>query len=319
MSTPILASVTPSYVPTILIAALTSAVVAIIGYWQTARSKRLDRHRQLFADAYRSVVEYREYPYKIRRREPDADRTVLTDTLSTVQAQLSLHIATLDIETPRVAPYYKRMVAETKRVAGPQIAASWDQTPPAHDAQMHIADVDYSELRHPDSQFIKASRHYLSLKPNMLIKRQTRSESCKTSPRNGIESHAATAPVAANRAMDTAESDTSNSDNKQTKPDGTAQKSRLKEIMHLSMYLLLIIATLAFLTFRLTLIIKNIDKHIEAFLAFTTLVSAWSALSYIFKSTKWIEQALIRIWTYSSDKIKLWWKRNAMQTTTTDA
>ena len=161
MNTLQLAHATPFYWPTILVAALVSAAVSIIGYWQNARAKRQDRQRQLFAEAFRSVMEYREFAYRVRRRPPETDRSAITDALSDVQAQLNLHIATLEIEAPSVARHYTTLVSETRRVVGPQIAAAWEQPPPTSDADMSMAGIDLTELGDLDAPFIRASNKHL--------------------------------------------------------------------------------------------------------------------------------------------------------------
>ena len=321
MNTLLLATIVPSYANTIVISALTSATIAFFGYWQTARSKRLDRHRQLFADAYRSVVEYREFPYKIRRRTPETDsaaldRTAITDALSTVQAQLNLHIATLNIETPRIAPHYRQMIAETKKIAGPQIAAAWNHAPPANDTQMHVTDIDYTELQYTDSQFIKAARHYLSIRPNILIKYRTTSAQYSTSPASDADPKITiTQEVDGTLVNDTStndnstivcttEVDTGDSTNNQTETEYTT-KERLRRrqtlytLASLAVWIvILLIGTYLLYLMILHLFIRNLDKHIAGFLAFSSLVSLYSAGCYIVKYVKWTSRILEHILKY---------------------
>ena len=161
MSTLQLAHATPSYWLTILIAALISAAVSVTGYWFNARSKRQDRQRLLFAEAFRSIVEYREFAYKVRRRSPDADRGQITNALSAVQAQLNLHIATLEIEAPPVVRHYRFLVNETRRVVGPLITAAWEQPPSTSDAEMSMTSIDLTELGGPDDTFIRNCKRHL--------------------------------------------------------------------------------------------------------------------------------------------------------------
>lgn len=157
----LLAHAAPTYWTTLILAALISAAVSIFGYWQNARAKRLDRQRQLFADAFRSVIEYREFAYKVRRRRAGADHNQITDVLSGVQAQLNLHMATLEIEAPYVARQYGALVSETRRVVGPLIAAAWEQPPATGDADMNMTGIDLTELRDVDNAFVKASKRHL--------------------------------------------------------------------------------------------------------------------------------------------------------------
>jgi len=161
MNTLQLAHATPFYWTTILVAALISAAVSIVGYWQSARAKRLDRQRQLFADAYRSVTEYREFVYKVRRRPPNADRGEITDALSEVQVHLSLHRATLEIESPSVAEHYVSLVDETRRIVGPLISKAWEQSPPASDTDMKTHRIDLAELKPYEATYISACNKHL--------------------------------------------------------------------------------------------------------------------------------------------------------------
>ncbi len=161
MNALLLAHAAPHYWSALLLAALISAAVSIVGYWQNARAKRLDRQRQLFAEAFRSVMEYREFVYKVRRRPPNADRNQITDALSEVQARLNLHMTTLEIEAPFVAEHFVTLVNETRRVVGPQISSAWEQSPPASDANMQIQDIDMSELEPFEAAYISACNRHL--------------------------------------------------------------------------------------------------------------------------------------------------------------
>lgn len=161
MNAPLLAHAAPHYWSALLLAALISAAVSIVGYWQNARAKRLDRQRQLFADAFRSVTEYREFVYKVRRRSPNASRNQVTDALSDVQAQLNLHMATLEIEAPYVAEHYVTLVNETRRVVGPQISRAWEQSPTTSDADMQTQGIDTSELGQFETAYIRACNRHL--------------------------------------------------------------------------------------------------------------------------------------------------------------
>ena len=295
MNTLQLAHATPTYWLTILVAALISAAVSIVGYWQNARAKRQDRQRQLFADAYRAVMEYREFAYKVRRRPAGTDRNAITDALSDVQAQLNLHMATLEIEAPRVAVHYRKLVAETKRVVGPQIAAGWDSQPIQNDTDIHNRDVDLSGLASFDRDFIRAAKSRLSLRwqrskldctPAMI------SDSCESS----ISPHTATVttenhdpedssifPATAQDAPDEPILDPA---------DGIPRIKRL---------LLIIIGT-TLMTYAGYMLIafsidlaKNIDEYIAALLAIVFWVSVASTIRVVFKSTERSFECLARI------------------------
>jgi hypothetical protein len=60
--------------------------------------ERLDRQRRVFADAFEAVMEYREYPFIVRRRNPNEaaeERRRISRDLSRVQAKMNAFKARL--------------------------------------------------------------------------------------------------------------------------------------------------------------------------------------------------------------------------------
>lgn len=124
-----------------VVAALVAAAVSLTTLWWNSRKSRLDRHRELLADAFYQSIAYREFVYVIRRRRADdisAERQRITAELSEVQKKLSYYKAVLRVEAPRVASRYDGLVAETREIAGPQIAKAWD-TPQQSMIEMFIS------------------------------------------------------------------------------------------------------------------------------------------------------------------------------------
>ena len=151
-----------------LIAALVAAAVVVIGYWWNTRSARLDRQRQLFAEAYAAVVQYREYPYIVRRRSSATDRDAITQDLSRVQADLNKYSALLRIESKTVGAHYARLVAETRRIAGAAIRDGWDQPPRDSGARMNVDDVDLNGLAAFDESFMVVVERHLGPLPSWI-------------------------------------------------------------------------------------------------------------------------------------------------------
>lgn len=147
----------------VLIAAAVSACVALLGIWQGARTARQDRQRRLFGEALAAVMEYREYPYIVRRRASDEERSDISRALSGVQGSLNRYIAILTIESRSVGNAYALLVEQTRAVAGPLIAEGWDQQPRPSSADMRVSDVDLSELMPVTDAFIRAAKRHLRL------------------------------------------------------------------------------------------------------------------------------------------------------------
>lgn len=149
----------PSLLEPAIVAALVAAAVSLTTLWWNSRKSRLDRQRQLFADAFYPCIAYREFVYVIRRRRADdvsVERQRITGELSEIQKKLSYFKAILRVEAPRVSDRYDGLVAETKRIAGPQISKAWDDLPAGDDRDVHIEGVDFAELKPFEDAYLQA-------------------------------------------------------------------------------------------------------------------------------------------------------------------
>lgn len=150
----------------ILIAAAISAGIALLGIGQGARTARQDRQRRLYGEALAAVMEYREYPYIVRRRASESERSDISRSLSSIQGSLNRYIAILTIESRAVGEAYKRLVEHTRAVAGPLIAEGWDRQPRTETSDMRVSDVDLSELHTPTEAFIQTVERHLRILPS---------------------------------------------------------------------------------------------------------------------------------------------------------
>jgi hypothetical protein len=149
--------------PTVVLAVLALAV-SIGTYFLTGRRTRLDRQRQVFADAFAAVAEYREYPFIVRRRnvdDPAGERQRISSDLSEVQAKLNAFRARLRVEDPYVGERYSELVTATRRVAGARIREAWNNDPVADDSEIHNPSWDFSELDSRDDAYLRAVSDHL--------------------------------------------------------------------------------------------------------------------------------------------------------------
>src|SRR5438093_11643603 len=96
-------STSSDWVAPAIVAAVVAAAVSLTTFALAGRRARLDRQRQLFAEAFEAVSEYREYPFIVRRRRKDAlaeERARISSELSRVQAKLNSYRARLRVEAP---------------------------------------------------------------------------------------------------------------------------------------------------------------------------------------------------------------------------
>ncbi len=151
--------------PVLAVGVLTAGVALFTLAVNQIRARK-DRQRELFEDAFAAVTKYREYPFIVRRRNGDgSDRQAITNELSVVQAQLNEYVARLRVEAPRVGRAYRKLIGDTKRVAGAEIARSWDLDPLPADGPMHVRDVDLSDLDAADEVFLREVGDQLAVVP----------------------------------------------------------------------------------------------------------------------------------------------------------
>jgi hypothetical protein len=149
--------------PTIVIA-IVALAVSLATFFLTGRRARLDRQRQVFADAFSAVAEYREYPFIVLRRdpaEPAKERQRIGGDLSEVQSKLNSYGARLRVEERFVGDRYRELVAATRRVAGSKIREAWNREPVAIDADVHNPGWNFSDLDSYDDTFLRAVADHL--------------------------------------------------------------------------------------------------------------------------------------------------------------
>ncbi|SRR6266542_482120 len=157
-----------------IVAAIVAAAVSLTTFALTARRTRLDRQRQVFGDAFEAVMDYREYPFIVRRRnpnEPEKERQRLSGELSRVQARMNGYKARLLVEDPLIGKLYVELVKQTRLHAGAHIKSAWDNEPVAVDEEMHAPKYDFSALVKYDNAYLRAVAEHLSWKPEWWRKR----------------------------------------------------------------------------------------------------------------------------------------------------
>jgi hypothetical protein len=154
-----------------IVAAIVAGAVSLTTFALTGLRARIDRQRQVFADAFEAVMEYREYPFIVRRRsedEPTKERQRISGDLSKVQARINGFKARLLIEDPLVGRRYAELVKQNRYVAGAMIKAAWDNPPISADEEMHAPQYDFSALDEYDNVYLRAVAEHLDLLPTRL-------------------------------------------------------------------------------------------------------------------------------------------------------
>jgi hypothetical protein len=139
-------------------------VVSVATFFVAGRRARLDRQRRVFGDAFAAVMEYREYPFIVRRRNPDEaskERQRISAALSDLQAKLNGFKGMLRVEDPYVGERYVELVDATRRVAGAFIKEAWNTDPVGEDSMVHNPSWDFSELDQYDAAYLRAVADHL--------------------------------------------------------------------------------------------------------------------------------------------------------------
>jgi hypothetical protein len=149
-----------------VIAAVVAGAVSLTTWWATGRRARLDRQRQLFADAFEGCIAYREFAYIIRRRVDDSreERARISKELSNVQIRIRSLSARLRVEAPKVSAEYDKLMAETRTVAGKYIKDAWQHEPLDPSETGNIVGIDYSGLNPMEDAYLKAVESHLNRK-----------------------------------------------------------------------------------------------------------------------------------------------------------
>ncbi len=128
----------------IIAGAISGSAASFIALIYNSAQERRDRHRDHFSSALKSVSEYEEFPYIVRRRnaaQPEAERVRISTELRAVQAELSYHSTWINTESERVGKAYRELVGELRKVAGGLMHDAWNVEPIDSDAGMNIADI----------------------------------------------------------------------------------------------------------------------------------------------------------------------------------
>jgi hypothetical protein len=154
--------------------AFLALVVSLATFAVAGRRARIDRQRRMFADAFEAVMEYREFPFMVRRRNPnqrEEERARLSGELSRVQARMNSHKARLLIEDPHIGKLYAELVKQTRYHAGAHIKSAWNNDPVAFDQDTHAPQYDFSALDEHDNDYLHAVADHVSSLPTRVARR----------------------------------------------------------------------------------------------------------------------------------------------------
>ena len=128
-----------------LAAAMIAAFAAIAGYVVTQLANRRDRKGKVYAEALAVMQEYRELPFRIRRR-PSSDgatRAALGDKISDVLDRLGFYRSWLEIDSYVVGAAYSDLFAQVRRFGARYRNAAWRDPIISRDEEMASLAYEY--------------------------------------------------------------------------------------------------------------------------------------------------------------------------------
>ena len=116
-----------------------TVVTVAITYGLNQRAERRERRARAFAEALTVIEDFATMPYRIRRRPNTAEaRHEISVELDKIQSRIAFQHAWLQIEAPKVASAYDKLVRAARGEAGQQMTEAWAQPPPKSDKEMTL-------------------------------------------------------------------------------------------------------------------------------------------------------------------------------------
>ncbi|QHE73537.1 hypothetical protein GFS60_07197 (plasmid) [Rhodococcus sp. WAY2] len=148
-----------------VIAAIVGAVINVALAQYKDRSEERARLRKTFAEAFEVAMQYKEFPYAIRRRradQPEAERVRLSEEMRAVQAKLSYFVVWTEGESKAVGAAYSALVAQLRQVAGTACNEAWKEPAVQDDAGMNLSStvINLSSLKPFEKAYVTAVRDH---------------------------------------------------------------------------------------------------------------------------------------------------------------
>lgn len=147
-----------------LLAAFLTGFVNIVLARRKSREEERGRIRATFAEAFAAYASYREYPYVVRRRNPEqpaAERVRISEQIRQTQERLNYYVAWINAESADVGLAFAELVRHARTTAGAAIREAWKTPPVAEDAAMNIADIELKNLKITEDAYTEAVAAHL--------------------------------------------------------------------------------------------------------------------------------------------------------------
>jgi hypothetical protein len=155
-----------------LIAASSAIVLAGIGRIAGYISGKRERQRDLYSQAFKAAMSWREMVYRVRRRaEGDEPERVLIDRFHELQEELDYYQGWIASESPWMGRSYCRLVEEVKQKCADDINKAWDEPERRRPASGTLDNDNHPDCRADSDRFLFDVRSHLSMwvLPKLLV------------------------------------------------------------------------------------------------------------------------------------------------------
>jgi hypothetical protein len=159
-------SVTDSEVKFIVAAtaAISAVAVALLSASLARVFARRDRRRQMYGEAFRTALEWREMLYRVRRRDnTDEGNRAVVDKFHDLQERLDYYEGWIGSESKYMRLSYQKLVAASKSVTISHIQAAWNT--PGKKGNADPNDVHPTVQESVRSAYLRDVRGHLSFQP----------------------------------------------------------------------------------------------------------------------------------------------------------
>lgn len=146
------------------IAAISAITVALSSTYLGRVFSGRDRRRQMYGEAFRAALEWREMLYRVRRRDntKEGDRE-LVQKFHELQEKIDYYEGWIGSESKYMRTSYRKLIKGVKKVVSPEIQKAWTKEGRSGNAEVKNTNpsVDEDVL----DGFLSDVRNHLSVQP----------------------------------------------------------------------------------------------------------------------------------------------------------
>lgn len=144
-----------------VITAAGAILVALVTATAAFFSSKRDRRRQLYGEAYKVALAWREMLYRVRRRK--ADKTPeLVDRFHDLQEQIDYYSGWIGSESKPLQRSYARLVQKVKNETKAPLQAAWEKEPDETSLWRSLAGEVHPDVSAAADEFLQDVRNHLS-------------------------------------------------------------------------------------------------------------------------------------------------------------